>query len=234
MEDKEYTGQSIRKKRGPQSMFSYKDEEAKILAKAMEEGLGLRHATFRVNNYRILKGLEIVGMSCPHNLFQKLKPKFSTVGKMKQGSNDPKSPWARARLRWVKQLIIMFRAYDKLEDLDLDPNNLEDCFNPEKLAEVKIDQVAWWDEHHIECIIAGLGGNNIQISFPTDEEGNLDPVNGKIRSLQRKKLNVKYKKQGRFSLGVATVCVKGEREGRRGLLFHIQSKRLSQLKLGTN
>ena len=62
-------------------MFSYKDEEAKILAKAMEEGLGLKHATLRVNNYRILKGMEIVGMSCLHSLFQKLKPKFSTVGK---------------------------------------------------------------------------------------------------------------------------------------------------------
>ena len=140
-------------------MFFCACQEANILAECMEDGLGIRHATFCVNAYRISMKKEILGMSCIHKLFQKLKPKFSVVGKMKTGSNKPESEWAQARLKWCIQLIIMFRAYESLEDLGLDPDpdNNPDHFNPNKIKHIKIEQVAWWDEHHIECLIAASG-----------------------------------------------------------------------------
>ena len=124
--------------------LSYKDREAEILAQTVEDWLGIMHATFCINTYRIGLQKEILGMSCIHSLFQKLKPKFSAVGKMKTGSNDPGSDWAKARLKWCIQLIIIFRAYESLEELGLDPdpNKNPDCFNPNKIEHVKLEQVA--------------------------------------------------------------------------------------------
>ena len=87
----EYTGQNVKKRRGPMPELTPACQEANILAGCMEDGLGIRHATFRVNTYRISMKREILGMSCIHKLFQKLKPNFSVVGKMKTGSNKPES-----------------------------------------------------------------------------------------------------------------------------------------------
>ena len=130
----------------------------------------------------------------------KIKAQISVVGKMKTGSNKPESEWAQARLKWCIQLIIMFRAYGSLADLGLDPDpdKNPDCFNPNKIEHVKLVQVAWWDEHHIECVIAGLGGNGLQIRFPRNEDGTLNPEGGTLSKVIRKTLNVKYKKQGRY------------------------------------
>ena len=88
---KEYTGQNFKLKRGPKALLTFEDPEAEIVANTMEEGLGIRHAANRVNCYRLGKGKEILGVSCLFNLFQNLNPKYTTVVKMKTGSNDPDS-----------------------------------------------------------------------------------------------------------------------------------------------
>ena len=228
----EYTGQNVKKRRGPMPELNYKSREAEIIAQTMEDGLGIRHASFRVNFWRQGKGKEVLGMTCIHSLFQKLKPKFSVVGKMKTGSNDATSEWAKARLKWCIQLVLIFRAYVNLEDLGLDPDPMKnpDCFNPTKLEHVKLTQVAWWDEHHIECVIAGLGGNNLQIRFPKNEDGTLNPDGGTISKVVRKTLNVKYKKQGRYCLGVAKVSINGEESARRGLPFYYTERKVISIK----
>ena len=104
--------------------------------------------------------------------------------------------------------------------MDPDPDNNPDCFNPNKIEHVKLKQVAWWDEHHINCVIAGLGGNNLQVHVPRDENGKLDPNDRTISKVTRKTLNVKYTKQGRYCLGVAKVSIGGEVSGRHGLPFY--------------
>ena len=67
--DKEYTGQLPKKRRGRTHILSTDSEEAKLLAASMEKGLGIRHATWRVNTYRDLRGEEVVGQTCVFGLF---------------------------------------------------------------------------------------------------------------------------------------------------------------------
>ena len=116
----------------------------------------IRHATWRVNTYRDTRGLEVVGQTCVFGLFQRLKPTFTAVGKMKTGSNDKTSNWAVCRLKWATQFLIMLGEYETLADFSLDPNNPPDYFDPAKLPKISLSQIAWWDEHHVECLIAGL------------------------------------------------------------------------------
>ena len=179
LKNKEYKGQNLKLKRGPRTLLTFEDPEAEIVANTMEEGLGIRHAANRVNCYRLGKGKEILGVSCLFNLFQSLKPKYTTVGEMKTGWNDPGSMWATCRKKWVTQMIIMLGQYEKLDDLGLYPKNLPAYFDPTKLPKIKLHQIAWWDEHHIECLIAGLGGNHIQVRVPRDDNGKLSPSTGK-------------------------------------------------------
>lgn len=126
----------------------------------------------------------------------------------------------------------MFRAYGSLEDLGLDPNpdKNPDHFNPKKIKHIKIEQVAWWDEHHIECVIAGLGGNGLQVRFPRNADGTLNPEGGTLSQLIRKTLNVKYKKQGRYCLGVAKVSISGETSGRRAKPFYYSGRKVISIK----
>ena len=114
--------------------------------------------------------------------------------------------------------------------LDPDPDKNPDHFNPNKIKHIKIEQVAWWDEHHIECVIAVLGGNGLQVRFPRNADGTLNPEGGTLSKLIRKTLNVKYKKQGRYCLGVAKVSISGETSGRRAKPFYYSGRKVISIK----
>ena len=87
----EYTGQGIKKRRGPLPVLAINSEEARIVATSCEKNLGIRHATQRVNTYRVRLGKGILGQTCIFGLFQRLKPLIKTIDKMKTGSNDATS-----------------------------------------------------------------------------------------------------------------------------------------------
>ena len=140
--DKEYVGQGPTKRRGKAHLLSTHSDEAKILAATMEKGLGIRHATWRVNTYRDRQGLEVVGQTCVFGLFQRLKPTFTAVGKMKTGSNDKTSNWAVCRLKWATQFLIMLGEYKTLEEFGLDRNNPPPYFDPTKLPKISLNQIA--------------------------------------------------------------------------------------------
>ena len=216
----EYTGQGIKKRRGPLPVLAINSEEARIVATSCEKNLGIRHATQRVNTYRVRLGKGILGQTCIFGLFQRLKPLITTIGKMKTGSNDATSNWAVCRLKWAIQFLILLREYTCLSELGLNPDPAKNptYFDPAKLPKIDLGQIAWWDEHHVECHIAGLGASKTQIRFPRDADGNLDP-GGKITCERKRKLNVKYNKQGRFCLGVAMTKTNGNYTGKRAHLF---------------
>jgi hypothetical protein len=44
-------------------------------------------------------------MAAVYGLILRLKPQAQSVRHIKQGSNDPKNPWARAQLGWIMQLV---------------------------------------------------------------------------------------------------------------------------------
>jgi len=109
--------------------------------------------------------LPVVGQTCVFNLLQRLKPVFTKIGKMKSGSNDPTSNWAKCRLKWATQLLILFRSYKDLGDLGLVENAIPEYFKPKNLPQIKLEQIGWWDKYHVECVIAGLGGCKTQVCF---------------------------------------------------------------------
>ena len=111
-------------------VLTFDSREAEITAKAMEDGLGIRHATMRVNTYRTRMKQEILGQTCILGLFQRLKPLMTSISKMKTGSNDPSSNWAKCRLKWAIQLLIMLGQYEMLKELgvDVDDPNLPEYF----------------------------------------------------------------------------------------------------------
>ena len=147
---------------------------------------------------------------------------------MKTGSNDPSSNWSKSRLKWAIQLLIMLGHYEMLKELgvDVDDPNLPEHFKKANLPKINLDKICWWDEHHVECIIGGLGNSKTQFRFPTNEAGKLDPVNGKIRKPKKRKLNVKYNKQGRYCFGVASVKKNGIRTGKRAQMFTYTGKKV--------
>ena len=79
----------------------------------MEDGLGIRQqTTARVNALRTARGDMHVGCSCVYATYMKLQPDIKPIKAIKQGSNDPTSPWAKARLGWVVQLLIRLGQLD--------------------------------------------------------------------------------------------------------------------------
>jgi hypothetical protein len=72
----------------------------------METGLGLVTAMYQINEYRDEINLEHVGLSTVRCTMKLLKPVIRRVRRKKQGNRNPNSPWAKASLRWVTQLLV--------------------------------------------------------------------------------------------------------------------------------
>lgn len=78
-------------------------------------------------------------------------PKVCTpIGKRCQKNSDPNSDWAKARYRWVTQLLLRLGLKPDLSDFTDEEGKVEDCFDVDKLKDhmINIDTIAWWDEVH--------------------------------------------------------------------------------------
>jgi hypothetical protein len=60
----------------------------------------------QINEYREEENLPDVGLSNVRRTMNRLPPVIRTVKRRKQGNRNPDSPWAKARLRWVTQLLV--------------------------------------------------------------------------------------------------------------------------------
>jgi len=67
--------------------------------------------------FRMQNGQASVGLSVVCGMVKKLNTKVDKVSRRKQGSTDPESAWAEARLNWVTQLLI------HLGEIKLSSNN---------------------------------------------------------------------------------------------------------------
>ena len=70
----EYTGQGVKKRRDPMPVLIFDSREAEITAKAMEDGLRIRHATIRVNTYRTRMKQQIWDKHASLGCFNALSP----------------------------------------------------------------------------------------------------------------------------------------------------------------
>ena len=62
---------------------------------------------------------------------------------MKTGPNDPDSNWAKSRLKWAIQLLIMLGQYKILKDPGVDVNDTElpEYFKKGNLPKINLDQI---------------------------------------------------------------------------------------------
>ena len=117
------------------------------------------------------------------------------IGKRKQGAQDKNRPWCRARTGFSRQMMLRYGLH--VEDLRDDS---ADCFNPDKLSTLHVCQVSNWDETHKKCVIGRM--NKLSVKFRRDKNGKLDE-NGEFSQDDHFRLNVKYEKEVRLSLGCA-------------------------------
>ena len=127
--------------------------EAEIIADAVEAGLSLTKALYLVNEHLAEEGREGTTMSAILSVIQRLNPQIKRIQKRKQGSSDPKSPWARARKMWVTQLMIRLGTFNMQEKIF---GPLEKRWDRDVLGHLSLDQIGWWDETHRKCMIGGI------------------------------------------------------------------------------
>jgi len=86
---------------GRQTLIDKDPIQVQIVVDVMEYGLGCQSTHVLVNEYRIQLDAESVGLSCVNGTITRLNPIITKVTRRKQGSTDPESAWAKARLNWV-------------------------------------------------------------------------------------------------------------------------------------
>ena len=72
------------------------------------------------------KEVDYVGYSAVLNCYHAMMPLVTTIKKRKPGSTDPNSSWARACMRFSKQLLIRFNMADHAR-----PKRLESAYRRE-------------------------------------------------------------------------------------------------------
>jgi hypothetical protein len=202
-------------------------QEYQILIDSMEKGYGLVTAMHQINEYRQEIDLTEVGYTTVRRTMNRLGPVIRRIRRRKQGNRDPKSPWAKARLRWVTQLLVRLGRHEfdakKNENANLELTSTPRYFDSATLPPLSLHQIVFFDECHKKNEI-GRTGETVY-SFPRDENG-MYAKEGGIPDVDTK-LHVKYAKEGRFSFGVASVELSdGTLEGRRCATFDYSAKNL--------
>ena len=99
----------------------------------------------------------MVNISCDNQVLQNVEISFvcncahimnlirTAIGKLKQGSSDPESPWAKSRLQWITQYAIRVVTYKwNTETI----GDFPATFDIIKLGKLEISQIGYWYEWH--------------------------------------------------------------------------------------
>jgi hypothetical protein len=180
-------------------------QEYYILIDSVEKGYGLVTATNKTNEYREEQGILEVGLSTTHRTMNQLGPVIRKVKRRNQGNRKPDSPWAKARLRWVTQLLVRLGKHKLCpaaqENQYFALTDTPKYFDNHELEPLSVYQIAFFGECHNKTGI-GRTGDTVY-SFPRNEGGLYDKDGG-IRDVDTK-LNCKYPKEGRFCFSVSDV-----------------------------
>ena len=82
--------------------------EAQIVADACEDGFSFVSCTEILNECLLENDLDFATTSQVQGIIKHLQPDVSAIEKAKQGSSDLESPWAKARVQWIMQLLVQF------------------------------------------------------------------------------------------------------------------------------
>jgi hypothetical protein len=105
-----YKGQRI-KGQGRKPLIS-SPQVYQIMIDSMEQGYGLVTAMYQINKYREEESLPGVRLSTVRRTMKRLGPVLGKVRRRKQWNRDPNSPWAKARQRWVTQLLVRLGTHE--------------------------------------------------------------------------------------------------------------------------
>ena len=148
-------------------------------------------------------GDQPVGPSAMQETVKWLNPKIDIICRRKQGSMDPESALAIARLNWTQQLLV------HVGTIDLTTNNNQ--IN-RGLPMLCIHQNALWDEMHKEQIV-GMVGNQSYHSHVM-QIGNMTWRARFLKKLVPSSIWWNIQAKCRLALGVAAVLlIDGKEEG---------------------
>ena len=225
-----YTGHT-RWSGGRQNFIQPGTEEENMIAQHKEEGCSFTQTMRFINDYRARNGeTEPVTRSAVYSAYMNMSKIVTTINKRSQGNSDPESNWAKARYRWVTQLLIRLGYDVDVSDFEVD-GKVEECFTKEALtgSMLNLDAIGWWDEVHKQCHIGdSREGATEHVQFPRDNNGRYN-ANGTFSEEARGVvLKVKYAEQVQKCLGVAELpAVDGEeRKGVRILAFDYTGRKI--------
>ena len=115
-----YTGERDTRNMGRKPILSPNGPEANIIANKVEDGLGLNHAWRAVVAYRNDMDLAPVTKAAVIGCYHRMPKVIKAAQRRGQGDYSNDSSWAKARYRWIKQLLIRLGkiVYDGYEDYE--------------------------------------------------------------------------------------------------------------------
>jgi hypothetical protein len=121
--------------------------EYQIVIGVVEKGKGAAMALLLLNKYRSTEGRDPVGISAVRNTVKRLRPVIRSVRKRKQGNKDKNSPWAKARLGWVTQILVRMQKHVFIPEEDcnkfLELTATPEYFDAAKLPKLSLFQIAF-------------------------------------------------------------------------------------------
>ncbi|KAL7554754.1 hypothetical protein ACHAWF_018297 [Thalassiosira exigua] len=201
-------------------------EEEQDIARYKEEGCSFTEVTWAINDNRARRGeTEPVTRSAVFSAFQKMCKIVQPINKRSQGNSDVNSDWAKARHRWVCQLLLRLGYEVDLADF-FEDDQIPECFDKDKLREefpLYLDAIGWWDEVHKKCHIGDRRETATEhVQFPRDDNGRYHPEGHYSEEPKGVALKVKYENEGRFCPGVAII----DGEGKRLKFFNYSQKKI--------
>ena len=186
---------------GHNILIKFPSVESEMIADIKEQGLSLKVAMNEINLYREKTGLVHVGWSAVRSAYHRMNPVVTRILRCCQGSTDPDSRWAKARLPWVTQLAVRFGIL-----------KLDDCTPEEKVYCSGMDtlhfaQVMHWDETHKKILMGLTGkGKTLQTRFRRNAEGKVDLKFGTLAK-RKSYLQAKYTEETRLEVGAGVVML---------------------------
>jgi hypothetical protein len=115
-DDYEYDGR-INYKGGRQPTILKDSVEESIIADKLELGCSYTKTWYWVNNYLSSLGRDLVTRSAVVSAYHRMEKRVTNVKMRAQGNSDKDSNWAKARHRWVTQLLLRLRLHG--DDTDM-------------------------------------------------------------------------------------------------------------------
>ena len=146
--------------------------EEQAVTNYRERGISYIETTLLINRQCLQDGRSTVIRSAIRTCEMNMVREVDAVEKRPQGNKDTDSNWAKARHRFVVQMLVRLGKEPDLSNFYLADGSVPACFDRKKLTPMYEDGIAWWDAVHKECFLGDFcEGSTTQVRFPHDANG---------------------------------------------------------------